>query len=238
MASSITKFVSLLKTSGLANTSHFSVFFTPVTRSNKSNSTIENVLMYCHEVNLPGINISSNPAKIFGETFEFPYEKIYGNLVMSFYVDTNMEVKRVFDDWQAQIQDPITRRYGYYADYTTDLIVSVYDMKSRKVYSMKFYEAYPKTTGDIQLSYSASGQSYMLLSVTFTYKYFETNVDFGVSGSDLLTGIDSPGVGGYFDNFKQFQKDAFSAVNGTINTLDTARKALSSTIDKALRINF
>lgn len=246
---SLQDFISLVKTKGLAKTSHFSVFFTPVTLNTVSNLNTESLMMFCSQVNLPGINIATNPAKIFGETFEFAYEKIYGPITLNFYVDANLEVKKIFDSWIEQIQDPITKKFGYYSDYTTDMEIFVYNSEQKKVYSMKLYEAYPKTISDIQMDYSASG-GFMNLQVTFSYRFFETfgniqstspNTEIPSnaiidSNSGVING-DVPTLKSYVEDFDKFQKDLMSNVNDKISgatqkVSSTAKSAMSSILNK------
>lgn len=235
---SLKDFVALVKTNGVAKPSHFSVMFTPVGKPILSNFNIESMLLYCSQANIPGINIASNPAKIFGETFEFAYEKMYGPLNLSFYVDTNMEVKKIFDSWMDNIQDPKTKRFSYYSDFTTDITLNVYDTMHKKVYTMTFYEAYPKSIGDIQLDYGAQG--FMSMPVTFTYRYFETFSSQGIDDVPLANtdegGLFSAGskiIKDYVDDFKEFQANAFEEIGKAKDKVyKTAKSAISGILKK------
>ena len=52
-----------------------------------------------------------------GEFREVPYEKLYEPINMTFYVDNDMQVKKLFDEWMSLISDPSTRTYNYYNNY-------------------------------------------------------------------------------------------------------------------------
>lgn len=243
MAKNILKdFIAILKTNGVAKVNRFSVELTPVGKPIQSNFRVESLLLYCSQANIPGTNISTNPAKIFSETFEFAYEKLYGPLSLSFYVDANMEVKKIFDAWTEKIQDPKTKRFGYYSDYTTDITLNVFDNKNRNIYSIVFYEAFPKTVNDIQLDYSGTG--IMSLPVTFSYRYFKTFSVIGVGEStarvtkitpelsNLLSG-DQHILKDYISDFSTFQESAFNEISNIKTKISsTAKDALNSILKK------
>lgn len=169
--SELKEFTAQLKTKGVASTAHFSVLFnTP----NSFNSPVDlkAMFLYCHSVNIPGLNINTTPNLSYGDNYEVPYEKMYGAVEMSFYVDNDMQVKDYFDKWIQSIADPVTRNLRYYDDYTTDINIIVQNKNNKNVYLITLYQAYPKTLGDVQLDYALS--EVMKQNVTFVYRYHKT----------------------------------------------------------------
>ena len=162
------KFIANVKSGGLARNNRYTVFFTP-----PLNKDTEQVFLYCDQIQLPGLNFSTIQNRTFGEFREVPYEKLFGDIAMSFYVDTNMKVKILFDEWMAYIQDPTTRTFKYYDDYTCDMMIEVQDLNDNTKYKVNLFECYPKTMGAIQLDYAS--KDIMKLSMTMQYKYFETS---------------------------------------------------------------
>lgn len=164
----IQEFVSQVKGNGIARTNRYTVLFTPP--AGVSPAALQKVLLFCDQVQLPGANFSTVQNRTFGEFREVPYEKIYDNITMSFYVDTNMEVKRLFDSWQNQISNPITRTYNYYKNYITNMEIEVQDINNKTRYAVTLFECYPKSISSVQLDYAS--KDVMKLQVGMQYKYW------------------------------------------------------------------
>ena len=167
----IKDFISQIKTGALARNNRFAVVLTPPAAINPGK--LQKILLFCDSVQLPGLNYSTVQNRTFGEFRETPYEKLYDALNMSFYVDNDLEVKRFFDDWMNTIQDPTTRTFNYYNNYTTKMTIEVQDLNDKTRYELKLYECYPKNIGVIQLDNSS--KDIMKLQVTMQYKYWESD---------------------------------------------------------------
>lgn len=164
---SINNFISEVK-QGLARQNRFTVVFSPPIKI--GTPELQKVLLFCDTSQLPGVNFSTVQNRTYGEFREIPYEKIYDNLNMSFYVDKEMKVKSLFDSWINQIQNPITRNFNYYNEYTCEMKIKVHDTVDRTRYQLTLYECYPKTLGAISLDYAS--KEIMKLPVTMQYKYW------------------------------------------------------------------
>jgi len=165
-AKPIQNFVAQVKTSGIARTNRYAVNIAKV--PGWSNTSTQNILLFCDQAQLPGVNYSTVQNRVFGEFREVPYEKLYDSLTLSFYVDTDMKVKEMFDDWMNAISNPNTRTYGYYNDYTTQIDIEVQDINDKKRYQLTLSECYPKNIGTIQLDYAS--KDIMKLTVQMQYK--------------------------------------------------------------------
>jgi hypothetical protein len=108
---------------------------------------------------------------------------------MSFYVDNSMTVKLLFDNWMTYIQDPGTRNFNYYDNYTADIVIEVQDLKNQSRYGVKLFEAFPKSIGAIQLDHA--NKDIMKLSVNFAYKYYHVGAQ-EIDDTDLADGGFSP----------------------------------------------
>lgn len=165
--SKLNDFISQVKTNGLARTNRYVVYFNLPW---EPDSYLRDVLLFCDQVQLPGTNYNTSDMRTFGEIRKAPYERLYEDINMSFYVDKEMKNKILFDYWLNQIQDPWTRNFNYYDDYVTDIVIEVQDLKDQSRYGVKLYEAYPKSVGAVQLDYA--GKDVMKISVNFAYKYY------------------------------------------------------------------
>jgi hypothetical protein len=182
--SPLNDFISKVKQDGLARTNRYTVLFTGFTTNRARDA-----MMMCDQVQLPGTNFNTADMRTYGETRKAPYERLYEDVNMSFYVDTPMTVKTFFDDWMTWIQDPGTRNFNYYEDYTCDIVIEVQDLKNQSRYGVKLHEAFPKSIGAIQMDYA--GKDVMKLSVNFAYKYYTVG-QMAVENTDHADGGFSP----------------------------------------------
>lgn len=173
----IKQFVAVIKAEGLAVTNRFEVTFmppagllSPTNPNALEYGRMEKILMMCESINLPGLNLSTNPTRTFGEVRETPYEKLYEPVTMRFYVDRKLNVKKIFDEWLSLIQSRDNRQFEFYDNYISDINITVLDKKDQPVYNLKLFEAYPKTISSIELD--NNNKDLMRFTVTFMYKYW------------------------------------------------------------------
>lgn len=168
---SLTDFIAQVKTQGLARTNRFSVFIPfPVVSTVDARS----VLIMCDQVSLPGISLNTVQQKFWGEVREIPTEATFETVTFSFYVDTNMGVKTLFEEWMATVRNPKTRTFNYYTNYITNIEINVHSIEDDEeiIQQVTLYEAYPKALNAVQLDYAS--KEVMKYSVTMVYKWYET----------------------------------------------------------------
>jgi hypothetical protein len=222
-------FISSVAGEGLMRTSRFAVTFTLPNAMPAGNyvGNLRKILLYCDSINLPGINLETSQAKTFGEYREMPYNKLFDNVNMSFYVDNAMSVKLLFDSWMGAIQNPVTRSFNYYADYITDIDIDVFDIANNIRYALTLAQCYPKAINPIQMDYA--GREVMKMTVSMNYKYWlsggsQNNVQ-AVQPNGVLNQVNKflgdaikiPQT--YFTNFNQFQNSVQSFENVRQNSL-------------------
>jgi hypothetical protein len=188
------------------------------------------------------MTIETTSAKTFGEIREMPYQKQYDNINMGFYVDNNMSVKLLFDAWMNAIQNPVSRTFNYYKDYTTDITIIVYDIANKSRYAVTLFQAYPKTLNAVQMDYG--NKEVMKLSVSMNYKYWQSSQVYSTSGSSLSNAAQaSPFLNGgflgdslsipstYFTNFNGFQTgfNSFEQGRSSLFSTETASVGQGST---------
>lgn len=162
-------FIALVKTEGLMRTSRYTVSIR-VPKSMSYAPNMRKILLFCSDITIPGVTMATNQIRIHGEVREAPNEKMFDNANLSFYVDNNMEVKKFFDQWMESIQDPWSRNFNYYDDYTSEIKIEVEDIKNRKRYEIEMNECYPKNVGQIQVGYDQ--KEVMKLQISMNYKYW------------------------------------------------------------------
>jgi hypothetical protein len=159
--STLNDFISEVKTGGMANANRYFVEIAGADRK---------VGLFCDQAQLPGTQVLTTPARVYGEIRETPYEMSFDPVALSFYIDDDWEVKSFFDNWRGQIINPYSREIGWYNDYVKDIIIYCYNKEEEKRFAVKLFEAYPKTITSIQLDYGA--KDVPKLSVTMQYKYW------------------------------------------------------------------
>jgi hypothetical protein len=178
----INEFIASVKNNGLARSNRYAVLFGNVPWV--ESALLKNTVMFCDQVQLPGTNFNTAEMRTYGEVRKAPYERLYEDINMSFYVDTDMSVKLFFDYWMNQIQDPVTRNFNYYENYTSDVVLEIQDIKNNTRYNMKLFEAFPKSIGAIQMDYNS--KDIMKLSVNFAYKYYHVGALEGLQQGDII----------------------------------------------------
>lgn len=200
-------FISNVK-SGLARNNHFLVDLALPKKWNVSEPTYTNlskVLLFCDQAQLPGVSYGTNQVRTYGEFREVPYEKLYEQVQLSFYVDKDLYTKKLFEDWMDLIQDKKTRDFEYPNNYLSDLDIYVLDTEDNKKYKVKLKNAYPKAIAPIQLDHAA--KDVMKLQVTFTYKYYESEAYTASSDRSKTSAINGTrtSLAGFDYGFDAFQ---------------------------------
>ena len=203
--STLNDFVSSIQTQGLMGTNRFSIEFNVPPSLQNFTGDLQKVLLHCDAINLPGMSYSTNPSRIYGEIREMPWERMFDNININFYVDNSMDSKSIFDNWMNSIQDPVTRQFNYYKEYITDMTIYIFDKEDKEQYRVKLFECYPKAISPIQMDYSA--KDVMMVAVSMNYKYWlsgsaimDNNNGLIVNGKEALNSNGAqPGIGPYDD---------------------------------------
>mgnify|MGYP003337611426 FL=1 len=121
----LNNFISQIKKEGLARTSRFNVIITPPKGSLISTTGFDNnrLILLCDKFDIPNLSLATNDIQMYGEVRSMPYQKIFDKVNMSFYVDTDMNVKKFFDIWAQLIINPTSRFQSYYDQYVTQVDV-------------------------------------------------------------------------------------------------------------------
>lgn len=215
--SKLNEFISNVKM-GMAKTSFFTVQLTLPTALNNyepAKSNMNKIILFCEQAQIPGISFSTNQVRSYGEFREIPYEKLYEPVQLSFYVDADMNVKKLFDSWIDLVQNTTTRDFNYPNQYTTDKIdIIVQDSMDAPKYTVSLNKAYPKTIAPIQLDYNS--KDIMKMQVTMVYQYAKVSQVYSPQTQQMASmigvnqfinnGGDSYTIpDAYFNNFDEFQ---------------------------------
>jgi hypothetical protein len=154
MSKNLSSFISEVRTGGLMRASRYTLSLNIPNILRPINPDMRKIMLFCSEVQLPGQSISTAPLRTYGEFREAPYEKLYEQISMTFYVDNDMMVKMFFDNWMNSIQNPDKKSFAYYKDYISDTFdIYVEDGRDDSRYRVTMREVFPKSIGAVQMGY-------------------------------------------------------------------------------------
>lgn len=176
------EFVTFVKGDGLARQNRFYIdMAVPSLKGQYSTlwsdmQSLKNMVMLCKSVNIPGVNVTTAEVRTTGEVTNVPYDRNFGSATFTFYVDRQMIVRMMFDDWIASIQDPDNRTFGWYKDFVSEYAEVFVLPKSETgaVYAIKLHELMPKSIGNLSLDQSSN--DIMTVDVTFDYRNYTTRI--------------------------------------------------------------
>ena len=166
---SLDNFKSTVLGAGLARTNRFEVIITPP--RGFSNTYATKVSLLCEQANLPMLNISTKPHRIYGPNYQRPITSEYGGegLPLTFHVDRNMDVKTFFDDWMQTIVNDATFNVAYQEEYISEVEIFQLDEQDNITYAVKLLEAFPRSMNLMDLNHSSTNQTHRL-TVLFAYR--------------------------------------------------------------------
>lgn len=235
-------FIANIKTDGLIRNNKFNIVMSPckaMTESSYEGYDLRKLVLFCDSVAIPGMSMSTTQARTFGEFREMPYERLFNNVAMNFFMDNAMLIKDWFDEWMKCIINPYDRTIGYYKDYTTNIDIFVYDQSETPKSRITLFECYPKDISPITMDYA--NKDIMKLNVSMNYKYWHSMPILGGSAETAQTpefqALQTAGFAGdsvtppnsYFTQFNQYQKlynEAYTSFENQRNNLFTDGKQL------------
>lgn len=153
---------------------------------------LDRIALRCESVQFPGMSfasVDSTPRFGYGPIESIPYGTIFDDITATFIVDSRSDVHRFFYKWvssivsfkahgQSKLSDATNvvrgmKAYevGYKDDYTTDIVITVYDENNNKVMTGTAYRAFPKLLPTVDLGW-ASNDEYVKLAMPFSYTDF------------------------------------------------------------------
>lgn len=137
----------------------------------------DRLAFFCDRAELPGRAFNASQVRNYGPFFKMPYQTQYQDMMLEFYVGQDLKEKKFFDAWFAAIEDPITRNFSYYNNYTTDIVISQLTEDSMEVvdspYQITLINAWPAVMQTMNLDYSAT-DSFHKLQIVFNYLRWTT----------------------------------------------------------------
>ena len=165
-------FITQVRSRGLMRSNRYEVII-PFPNRTASSDTMKLATLYCESVSLPGINVATTGARVYGESREMPYERTFEPVQLSFYCDSDLLIKKAFESWINLIVDPQTRAISYYNSYIKDVTIYAQTVDDKSTQVITLFEAYPKSIQSISMDYNS--REIMKMTVTMQYKYWKSD---------------------------------------------------------------
>lgn len=169
-------FISKVKKGGIArNNLYFAGIHIPIILAEKFKGigvTTKDVGLFCNSTTIPSLNVMTTQARYMGVTRDMPYSRTKEPLTMTFYCDSDMKLKYLFDMWIMSIfNSNVNNKVAYYDSYTTELRIELYNVEEQTTYKANVFEAYPTHVSPVTPAYNQPGV--MEFTVTFSYLRWE-----------------------------------------------------------------
>ena len=122
----------------------------------------------CYNAQIPGISLATTDKDIGYRSVA--YQKLYDDVLLSFYCRETFEELKFMQDWMELISNPVTNRFEYYQNYVTTINIINIDKRNKQTLMTTLHEAYPKKVDPMQLDYGSN--DIMRMTVNFTYRHF------------------------------------------------------------------
>ena len=125
--------------------------------------------MSCFQAQIPGHSIATTDKDIGFRSIA--YQKIFSDVILGFYVDSDMSQLKFWQEWIDTIVDKETNHHMYYKDYIGRVTITQENRAGDDVATWTLHDAYPKQVDPIQLDYGTN-DAVMTCNATITYRHF------------------------------------------------------------------
>ena len=127
--------------------------------------------MSCFQAQIPGHNIATTDKDIGFRSIA--YQKIFSDVILGFYVDSDLSQLKFWQEWIDQIVNKNTNQHAYYDTYAKNNTIKITqeNRKGHPVATWTLHDAYPKQIDPIQLDYGTN-DAVMTCNSTITYRHF------------------------------------------------------------------
>ena len=141
--------------------------------------------LMCETVSLPTRSAATNEQTMYGPVQSFPYRFTYTEASLNFYLTEDFAIKKLFDEWQEKIVDPVSGNLGYFDDYKCQIKISKYASEHGSTghtpnYAVTLIDAWPSIIGEVALGHSL-GTDILRLPVTFQFRKWKESTS-GATG--------------------------------------------------------
>jgi hypothetical protein len=163
------------------------IIYKPALQSNNSESEnvnrqdinsvtgMDKISMRCESVTMPGRTLSTTAdSNIHGPVRQVVDGVMFSDSVaMTFQSSADGAERVAFEKWQHRAFNPKTWQIGYYNHYVGTVEIYLLDHQGQRRYGIQLMEAFPKTLGDVSLSYPSTAEI-LKWNVEMNFRYWQT----------------------------------------------------------------
>ncbi len=133
------------------------------------------IRLRCESITMPGRNlISAADSNIYGPPREIVSGVTFAEEIScTFQASADLKERRMFEAWQELAFNPYTWNVGYHNDYVGIVKIFLLNRQNKKKFGIFLIEAYPKTIGPSELSYSSNNEL-IKIPVSFSFRTWES----------------------------------------------------------------
>lgn len=149
-------------------------------QSRTSNPSLSRYLsLQCEAAELPGKNLITGDAKIYGPTYKVPYQTQYNDISLTFLATNEFYERKLFDRWLEAIMPSDTHNLRYAKGdntrYMTNIKIIQYDDFIKQIYAVELIDAFPIGIASQPLSWS--DDNFHRVNVQFSYQKYNVIYD-------------------------------------------------------------
>lgn len=159
--------------------------------------------MWCSNAHTPNSTLMTDDNYLEqGTRRKYAYDHDWQNLVLTFYIDQDFMVKKLFDSWK-NIIVPNRRKFNYPADYTANsLNLYLLNLENQPTYLYEFRNIFPKDIQSVELNYSSA-----LAPATCTVEFvYETAYSTSLVDGKVIDFSTKPN--NFTENYVKIEKNA------------------------------
>ena len=164
-------FLSNIRKKDLARASRFEVVMT----SSSYRGSNREVSLLCEEAAIPGLISTFAPTKI-GNWTEYRAHGVefFGdNATLTFYCNTDWNVREYFEAWMGTTADVRSKEVGFYDDYAGEVDIYTLDRDDNRTGKWQLKECWPRLINLTPMSQASDAP--VRVTVTFTYRYWNSD---------------------------------------------------------------
>ena len=138
-------------------------------------NNLDIIRLRCESITMPGRNlISAADSNIYGPPREIVSGVTFAEEIScTFQASADLKERRMFEAWQELAFNPDTWNVGYHNDYVGIVKIFLLNRQNKKKFGIFLIEAYPKTIGPSELSYSSNNEL-IKIPVSFSFRTWES----------------------------------------------------------------
>ena len=194
-------------------------------RNNSTGATLKRWLsLQCEQAELPGKQLQTVDARIYGPTYKIPYQAQYSDITLQFLCSNSFYERKLFDRWLENIVPVNTnnarfpRGSGIGDGYLVNITVVQFDDYIKKIYAIELIDAFPISIAAQPLSWG--DDNFHRVSVQFSYQRFRTVYE-DTNSKDNISALAEEVFGGIEAYNRSVKPGAYNSVlytdTGTTN---------------------